>query len=201
MDFNSENKLFDYVRGFTMDFDLKQGQSSGKTTTKRFLSQMKGMFADEEAYRKILEEKGDQLVYEFHELGVPEDAGKLSFGVSICYPGKVGDEYYMTKGHFHCILDTAEIYYCFSGHGYMLLESPEGDWSALELLPGKALYVPQRYAHRSINVDPVEPLRTFFVYGADSGHDYGTIETKGYRKLLVDDGTCTPKIIDNPKWK
>ena len=199
MDFNSENKAFDYVRGFTMDFDLKGGISSRKATTKRYLSQMKGMFADDEAYEKILREQGDQRVYEFHEMGVPEEAGKLAFGCSITYPGKVGDEYYMTKGHFHCILDTAEIYYCFSGHGYMLLESPEGDWSALELLPGKAIYVPQRYAHRSINVDPVEPLRTFFVFGADAGHDYGTIETKGYRKLMIDD-KGNPVIKDNPKW-
>lgn len=200
MNFNSENKPMDYERGFTMDFDLKLGLSSVKATTKRYLSQMKGMFADDAAYEKILDEQGDQLVYEFHELCVPEEVGKLSFGCSITYPGKVGDEYYMTKGHFHCILDTAEVYYCFSGHGYMLLESPEGDWSALELLPGKAVYVPQRYAHRSINVDPVEPLRTFFVYGADSGHDYGTIETKGYRKLVVEE-KGNPVIRDNPKWE
>ena len=114
--------------------------------------------------------------------------------------GEVTYEYVRSiMEHFHCILDTAEIYYCFSGHGYMLLESPEGDWSALELLPGKAIYVPQRYAHRSINVDPVEPLRTFFVFGADAGHDYGTIETKGYRKLMIDD-KGNPVIKDNPKW-
>ena len=199
MDFNTSNTPFDYLRGFTMDFDLRQGQSSVKATSKRFLSQMKGMYADDEAYNKILAEK-DPLIYEFHELCVPEDPGKLSFGVSILYPGKVGSEYYMTKGHFHCILDTAEVYYCFSGHGYMLLENPEGDWSALEILPGKAVYVPQRYAHRTINVDPYEPMRSFFVYGADSGHDYGTIETKGYRKLLVDNGRGEPCIIDNPKW-
>ena len=106
----------------------------------------------------------------------------------------------MTKGHFHPILETAEVYYCFSGHGYMLLENPEGEWSALELTPGKAVYVPRRCAHRSINVDPAEKLVTFYVFPADAGHDYGSIETKGYRKLLVEqDGQ--PQIIDNPKGK
>ena len=200
MDFNSENKLFDYLRGFTIDFDLKSGLSSGKQTTKRFLSQMKGMFSDDAAYNKVMEEQGDQLIYEFHELGVPEDAGKLAFGCSIVYPGKIGNEYYMTKGHFHTMLDTCEIYYCFSGHGYMMMENPEGDAEALELLPGKALYVPQRYAHRSINVDPIEPLRTFYVFAADAGHDYGTIETKGYRKLQVDE-KGNPPMVDNAKWK
>jgi len=197
--FNSDNAPFDYVRGYTIDFDLNTGFSEKKATTKRYLSQMKGMFADDAAYEAALAE-GDRLVYEFHEMGVPEEPGQLAFGISITYPGKVGDEYHMTKGHFHCILDTAEVYYCLSGHGYMLMESPEGDWLAYELTPGQALYVPERYAHRSINVSDTEPLRTFFVFRADAGHDYGTIETKGYRKLLVEQNG-EPTIIDNPKWK
>lgn len=199
-DFNVKENKFDYVRGYTIDLDLKTGMSRMKETSKRYLSQMKGMFADDEAYEKMLKEQGDVLVYEFHEMGVPEEAGNLAFGCSITYPGKVGDEYFMTKGHFHTILETAEVYYCLSGHGYMLMENPEGDWLAYELTPGKALYVPERYAHRSINVDPKEPLRTFFVFRADAGHDYGTIETKGYRKLLVE-REGKPEILDNPKWK
>lgn len=197
--FNNSDEGFDFVRGFTVDLDLKTGLSKKKEATKRYLSQMKGMFADEEAYNRMRKEQGDVLIYEFHEMGVPEEPGKLAFGCSITYPGKVGNEYFMTKGHFHCVLDTSEIYYCLSGHGYMLMESPEGDWEAIELTPGKALYVPQRYAHRSINVDPDEPLVTFFVFRADIGHDYATIETKGYRKLLVEENG-TPTIKDNPKW-
>jgi len=197
--FNASENPFDYGRGFLIDFNLKTGASGKKPTTKRKLSQMKGMFADDVAYAQALKQ-GDPVVYEFHEMGVPEHEGDLAFGCSITYPGKVGHEYFMTKGHFHTILDTAEIYYCLGGHGYMLLENPEGDWSAQELTPGKAVYVPKRYAHRSINVSATEPLFTFFVFRADAGHDYGTIETKGYRKLLVEtDGK--PTAIENPKWK
>ena len=197
--FNASGNPFDYGRGFLIDFNLKTGESDKKQTTKRKLSQMKGMFADDAEYAEMLKH-GDPVVYEFHEMGVPEHAGDLAFGCSITYPGKVGHEYFMTKGHFHTILDTAEIYYCMGGHGYMLLENPEGDWSAQELTPGKAVYVPKRYAHRSINVSATQPLFTFFVFRADAGHDYGTIETKGYRKLLVEkDGK--PTAIENPKWK
>ena len=197
--FNASENPFDCGRGFLIDFNLKTGASGKKPTTKRKLSQMKGMFADDAAYAEMLKQ-GDPVVYEFHEMGVPEHEGDLAFGCSITYPGKVGHEYFMTKGHFHTILDTAEIYYCMGGHGYMLLENPEGDWSAQELTPGKAVYVPKRYAHRSINVSATEPLLTFFVFRADAGHDYGTIETKGYRKLLVEtDGK--PTAIENPKWK
>lgn len=186
------------VEPFSMYFDLKNGISKEKATTKRYLSNMKGMFKHENALEKMIDEE-DKLVYEFYELGLPETEGDLLFGTSITYPGKVGDEYFMTKGHFHTILDTAEVYYCLSGHGYMLMEDPEGNWDAQEMTPGRAVYVPKRYAHRSINIGK-EPLVTFFVFRADAGHDYGTIETKGFRKLVVEkDGK--PQIVDNPKWK
>lgn len=198
-DFNPSDKPLDFERGCTIDFDPKTGFSTAVDTGKRRLSEMRGMYYDDAAFEKALA-ADDPLVYEFHGLKVPETAGDLAYGCSIVYPGKVGDEYYMTKGHFHTILETGEVYYCLRGQGYMLLESPEGDWRALALEAGKSVYVPKRYAHRSINVGSVEPLITFFVFRADAGHDYGTIETKGYRKLLLErDGK--PAIVDNPKWK
>jgi len=81
----------------------------------------------------------------------------------------------------------------------MLMETPEGQVDWKEIGPGEALYVPGRWAHRSINTG-TEPLVMFFVYRGDAGHDYGTIEEKGYRKLVVErDGR--PAVIDNPKWK
>ena len=159
---------------------------------------MNHMFLNNEAYQKMLD-AGDPLVYEFYELGTPEDAGDIAFGTSIVYPGKVGNEYFMTKGHFHNVLDTGEVYICLQGHGFMLLENPEGDWSVQELLPGKSVYCSKRYAHRSINIGN-EPLVTFFAFRGDAGHDYGTIEKKGYRKLMVEvEGK--PSVEDNPKWK
>ena len=186
------------VNPFNLFFDLKTGMSNEKEPTRRLLSNMKGMYADDAAFDAKVK-SNDELVYEFFELKLPETPGDLLFGTSIVYPGKVGNEYFMTKGHFHTILDTAEVYYCLRGKGYMLMESPDGDWDAQLMTPGKAVYVPKRYAHRSINVGN-EKLVTFFVFRADAGHDYGTIETKGYRKLIVEkDGK--PVIVDNPKWK
>lgn len=197
-DFGSGTAPLDFEKGFTLDFDLTTGLSSAVKTGKRYLSQMKDMYHDDAAFNTLVARE-DRLIYEFHGLPAPEKPGDLAFGCSILYPGKVGDEYHMTKGHFHTILDTAEVYYCLSGRGYMMMENPEGDWRALALEAGKAVYVPARYAHRSINVSADQPLVTFFVFRADAGHDYGRIETKGYRKLLVErDGQ--PVVIDNPKW-
>jgi glucose-6-phosphate isomerase len=194
----TEKKQFDWERGFTLDFALAGGLSKSAQSTKRKLSQMKNMYADSAAFDRAVAE-GDPLVYEFYELGTPENPGDLAFGTSITYPGKVGNEYFMTKGHFHTILETAEVYYTLSGEGCMLLENPEGDVALQAMIPGHALYVPKRYAHRSINTGKV-PLVSFFVFRADAGHNYATIETKGYRKLVVEGGDGKPVMTDNPKW-
>jgi glucose-6-phosphate isomerase len=81
----------------------------------------------------------------------------------------------------------------------MLLENPEGDTEFYPLEPGKVIYVARRYAHRSINTGKV-PLVSFFVFRGDAGHNYATIETKGYRKLVVEGNDGKPRIVDNPKW-
>jgi glucose-6-phosphate isomerase len=181
-----------------VDFDLTTGLSKTRQPLQRQLSQLKGLFSDDVAYQAQLNIK-DVLVYEFFDMDVPTSEKEIAYGTSITYPGKIGDEYFMTKGHFHTVPDTAEVYYCLRGHGYMLMENPEGDWEARQLTPGQAVYVPGRYAHRSINISPSEPLVTFFAFPGHAGHDYGTIETKGFRKLLVEkDGK--PTFIDNPKW-
>ncbi|MDR0380546.1 MAG: cupin domain-containing protein [Oscillospiraceae bacterium] len=195
---NAAGSSFDWNRGFALDFALTDGLSQTAVSTKRRLSQMRGMYSDDAAFEALVERE-DPLVYEFYELGAPERAGDLAFGTSITYPGRVGREYFMTKGHFHTILDTAEVYYCLSGRGVMLMENPEGDVVWIPLEPGKVAYVPRRYAHRSVNTGDT-PFVTFFVFRADAGHDYGTIEKKGCRKLVVEqDGA--PRMIDNPKWK
>ncbi|MDR2163617.1 MAG: glucose-6-phosphate isomerase [Clostridiales Family XIII bacterium] len=190
---------FDWTRSFTVDFSLVTGLSGTAESSKRYLSKVAGMFYDDAAATELLK-GGDPLIYEFYELGVPELPGDIAFGTSITYPGKVGREFYMTKGHFHTVLETAEVYFCLSGEGGMIFENPEGDVSFEEFKPGVSVYVPQRYAHRSVNTGS-SPLVTFFAFRGDAGHDYGTIETKGYRKLVVEKASGGYELIDNPKWK
>jgi glucose-6-phosphate isomerase, archaeal len=184
----------------TVDFDLVNGLSQTKAPIQRNLSKMRGIFLDGDALEERVSREGDPLVYEFFDMGVPDSEKDVAYGTSITYPGKVGYEYFMTKGHFHSVIDTAEVYYCLRGHGYMMMETPEGEVEYREFLPGKAVYVPGRWAHRSINVHPSEPLITFFAFPGNAGHDYGTIESKGFRRLMVErDGK--PDTIDNPHWK
>ena len=164
----------------------------------RRLSAMRGQFLDDAAYHKLAAEN-DPILYEVYEISRPEVAGELIHGISILHPGKVGDEYFMTKGHFHTILETSEIYYCLQGQGVMVMETPEGNWAIEELIPGNVLYVPPRWAHRSVNTGDLD-LITFFAYPGNAGHDYGTIETQGYRKVVVERGS-TWAAEDNPRWR
>lgn len=165
----------------------------------RHLSRMQGQYLDGAAFDALLAQ-GDPLLYEVYELRRPELAGELPHGVSVVHPGKVGDEYYMTKGHYHAVLETGEVYCCLKGQGYMVMETPEGEWAVEPFYPGRVLYVLPRWAHRSVNVSATEDLVFFFVYPGNAGHDYGTIEAHGFRKLVVErDGK--PAIIDNPRWR
>ncbi|HOV07461.1 MAG TPA: glucose-6-phosphate isomerase family protein [Anaerolineaceae bacterium] len=163
----------------------------------RRLSALKGQCLDNQAYETMLAAE-DRLVYEVYEIKRPEVAGEILMGISIVHPGKVGREYFMTKGHFHTVIDTAEVYYCLRGEGFMVMETPEGDTAVEPLSPGKVLYVPPRWAHRSVCTGRQEDLVTFFAYPGNAGHDYGTIEKQGFRKLVVE-GANGPEIIDNPR--
>jgi glucose-6-phosphate isomerase, archaeal len=165
----------------------------------RRVSSMKGQYLDTQAYNDQLL-RSDLLLYEVYEINRPQIAGELLSGISIVHPGKIGNEFYMTKGHFHQVLETAEIYYCLNGEGCMVMEDPEGNTKVELLAPGKILYVPPRWAHRSVCTGKQEDLITFFVYPGNAGHDYGTIEVQGFHKLVID-GPTGMEIIDNPNWK
>ncbi|MBD3197419.1 MAG: cupin domain-containing protein [Candidatus Lokiarchaeota archaeon] len=179
-------------------FNLDTGFSPNQCSKKRMLSDMEGMYNNIKEYRNILQ-KGDKIVYEFHDLDINQRSAELCYGTTVVYPGKVGDEYYMTKGHFHEVLDTAEVYYSLKGQGILLMENIDGRIEIQEMEPGDSVYVPPGFAHRSINISKNEPFITFFVYRADAGHDYKTIENKGFRKLVIE-RNGTPTIIDNPNW-
>ncbi len=182
----------------TISFDEQSGLTDSLEPLERRYSDMKDMYLDEDA-RICLEREGNEIIYRFHDFHVPEKAGELAFGTSIVYPGKVGKEFHMTNGHYHCVLDTAEVYYCRRGHGLMLMESKDGDVLWKEIRKGEVVYVPGCYAHRSINLSNTEALITYFVFRADAGHDYGTIREKGFRNIVVDRNGSW-EVLANPRY-
>lgn len=159
----------------------------------RRLSSLRNKFADTAAFEAMLS-AGDPVVYEVYENVRPAKSGELLSGLSVVHPGRVGNEYFMTKGHYHSVRDTAEIYYCMRGKGVLVMENEAGMTSIEALYPGRVVYVTPHWAHRSVNTGE-EDLITFFVYPGHAGHDYATIDTAGFRKRLVEEnGQAT--IVD-----
>ncbi len=166
-------------------------------TVRRRLSDLRGVFSDEQAWAAMVAQ-GDPLVYEVSVAPVPESEGHLCHGVTVLYPGAVGGEYFMTKGHYHEKPDTAEIYYGLAGTGLMMLQTPSGEWRAVHVGAGTVVYVPPQWGHRSINTGS-GPLVLLFAYPGDAGHDYGTIESTGFARLVVaHDGG--PAFVENPRF-
>lgn len=150
----------------------------------RRASVMRGYYRDQRALDRLIEEYDDPVHYETFEPQLPEEYGHLIYGLSKLQPGRVSDEFFMTKGHYHTIAQTGEIYLCLTGEGYMLMKTRDGQARAESMVRGKLVYVPPYWAHRSVNVGH-EPLTTLFVYPADAGHNYGDITAEGFPQRIV----------------
>ena len=175
----------DLLMPFGVDIDLETGEMRNpERTTVRNASSMRGHYADAAALEDLISRHGDPLHYEVFEKPVPETRGNLMYCISKLQPGLVGDECFMTKGHYHSVADTAEIYLCLAGEGFMLMKTVEGDCVVEPMSRGRMVYVSPLWAHRSVNTGRV-PLISFCVYPAEAGHNYGDIERQGFPKRAV----------------
>jgi glucose-6-phosphate isomerase, archaeal len=172
---------------FGVDLDFVHGvMNTPDTHLVRNASSMRGHYADSRALDNLIQQ-GDPLHYEVFEKLVPQEYGQLLFGISKLQPGTVGDECFMTKGHYHAVAETCEIYLCLCGRGYMLMKTSAGECRAEPMQPGRLVYVPPYWAHRSVNVGD-DPLITLFIYPADAGHNYGDIEQEGFPQRIYKRG-------------
>ncbi len=174
-------------------FDPEQAVVPGARVTERRLSDLRGVFADEAAYAAALAQ-GDPVLYRVYPVEPAQGEGQLAYALGVILPGKVGAEYYLTKGHYHAWRPAAEFYIGLRGEGVMLLEDEAGASQLLPLVPDSAVYVPGHTAHRTINTGN-EPLVYLGVYPADAGHDYGAIAERNFAQVVVErDGQ--PALMD-----
>ncbi len=181
--------LMRLVQPFGVTIDLAEGtmRSPDKHQVRR-ASVMRGYYADQEALERLIAERGDPVHYETFEKHVPEEYGHLVFGLTQLQPGVVGEECFMTKGHYHTVAGTSEIYVGLRGQGYMLMKTPpdaqgRSQCVAEPLVRNRLVYVPPYWAHRSVNTGD-EPLVALYVYPGEAGHNYGDIETEGFPKRI-----------------
>ena len=160
-------------------------------TMVRTLADLGGVFQDDDAYRAC---DPDTVVYrvESYTPVAGGTEGGLFFGATHLMPGRVGDEYFMTKGHFHEKRDRAEFYWGIAGRGILVLMNEAGEGRTEEVRPGSLHYVPARTAHRLVNTGDAV-LITGACWPSDAGHDYGSITESGF-SLRVLAGGSGPEI-------
>ncbi|HSW35766.1 MAG TPA: glucose-6-phosphate isomerase family protein [Candidatus Limnocylindrales bacterium] len=163
-----------FMEPFAVDINLENGHVSppARLLTRR-LSDLKGLFSDEEAYTRALE-KDNSPLYDVYEIPVPKEEGHLLSCTTLIYPGKIGNEYYFTKGHFHTTENRAEIYTCLQGEGYLLMATRQGDVKSIFMKPGVSAYIPPYWSHRTLNCGKM-PFVFYGVWPGDAGHDYQSI--------------------------
>lgn len=191
--------MTDYMLPFTRTVNLQTGAIlDARTVAQRFLSDLEGVFADPSAEAALLEQ--NPLIYEVYEATEnPELTGHLLYSTTVIHPGKVGSEYFMTRGHYHALEDRAELYFGLLGEGCLLLQNREGMVNLQPVSPGTAAYVPPCWAHRTINTG-AESFVFLAVYPAEAGHNYAAIAEQGFASILVErDGR--PQLVPNPRYR
>jgi|YNPBryunderm2012_1023409.scaffolds.fasta_scaffold01293_6 glucose-6-phosphate isomerase len=161
--------------------------------TPRHLSDLRMMFQDHQAVEKILEVE-DRLIYEIRYYPFVTSHSDMALAVTKIFPGIIGHEYHMTKGHKHERPDQAEVYYCVKGEGYLLLDTLEGDFRAIQWNAGVVTHIPPMWAHRVVNTGN-DVLVFMGIFHLSAGHDYDIVASKGftYRVISVDG---KPKLVE-----
>jgi glucose-6-phosphate isomerase len=173
--------------------DPASGALSGATGRyEKRLRDLAGLYADAGAFEAAVAREGERVVYHVHEVRPAANHGDLIFGTTFMEPGRVGDEFFMTRGHIHARANRPETYTGESGEGVMLLESPDGEARVLALAPRVTVYVPPLWIHRSVNTG-ARPLVMSFCYPADSGQDYEVIARSG--------GMAVRVVADGDGWR
>ena len=178
-----------------VELSLKDYKLNGEPviSQRRKLKDLAGIFRDEEAFSAMDLEQTAYTVQAW--LPVKEGtSGGLFFGTTNLMPGKVGNEYFMTKGHFHTQSDRAEFYWGVQGNGMLILMDCNRSTWAEEMFPGSLHYIPAHVAHRVANTGDA-----ILVFGAcwpsDAGHDYEKIVQNGFSaRLLGRNGK--PELVD-----
>lgn len=178
---------------FTTLLDLTRGRlDPERRATTRTLSDLTGFFRAEPP-------AADEVVYRVFGIPAPETNSDLLCSTTVLEPGHVDGEYYMTKGHFHVQRDRAEIYMTLSGDGRLVMATEDGRYAVEPMRRGTVNYIPGGWAHRSVNVGN-EPLVFFATYIGDAGHDYATIERRGF-PIVIRRGENGPRIEKNSSYR
>jgi glucose-6-phosphate isomerase len=178
--------LNEFIRNAEVEINFSTGVLKGQPVTlqKRTIADLKDVFHDEQARLAMPQ---DQLAYEVQlYLPVPDGTeGGLFFGNTTIYPVKVGNEYMMTKGHFHAKADRNEYYLGIKGNGFLLFMNDKRECWVEPMKNGSLHFIGANLAHRVINTGN-EPLTFLASWPADAGHNYEAILQHGFSVRIIE---------------
>ena len=161
----------------SIDWTTGSLQVPGMRSSEKRLGQLKAVFHDEKAWERMDPETIVYRVWWWEPVPCGTEGG-LFWGGTEIQPGCVGNEYFMTHGHRHAVIDRAEFYGATLGQGLLVLRDESGRIWAEEMKPGSLHYIPGRVAHRVVNTGNA-PLRFVACWPSDAGHDYEIADGRG----------------------
>ncbi|PSN06858.1 glucose-6-phosphate isomerase family protein [Siccibacter turicensis] len=147
------------------------------------LGDLPSVFANDIAWRQS---DPRQPVYRVEMFESPSGEGYLYTGVTHLHPGLIGDEYFMTRGHFHARREQGEIYFGLCGEGLLLLQDEQGKARLEQVSTGSVHIIPGFTAHRLINTGS-GVLSALAVWPSLAGHDYAAL-AQGFALRVVEQG-------------
>ncbi len=151
---------------------------------------------EDEAARQLIDSAKPVYAVEYWKPVAEGTEGGLFWGNSTIFPGLVGEEYFMTRGHFHRRRDRSEFYATVCGTGLLVLMDEQRTAAVQEMTPGTTHYIPGHTAHRVVNTGDI-PLTFLACWPSDAGYDYATIEEHGF-SVRVMRRNGRPEIVAQP---
>ncbi len=136
-------------------------------------------------FRQAPESGVDREIYRVYSLGsgappLPGSRlGELDISVTVLAPGRIGDEPFHTRGHFHADPDGPEFLTVLTGEGRVEMGPRRGPVERVSVTTGDCVLVPTGYAHRLLNLGS-GPLVFISVAAEGLGHDYAGVAELGW---------------------
>jgi len=177
-----------------LELDWLGGKIAGEGVLRlsRKIRDLEDVFEDHAAWASM---GPDTLVYsvEWTQPTAQDTEGGLFWGVTVIEPGRVGEEFFMTRGHFHAKRDRGEYYTTAQGTGILLLMDESRSGRSEQMTSGSLHYIPGHTAHRVVNTGQ-DPLIFWACWPSDAGHDYGTLQREGFSHRVVA-GESSPRLV------
>jgi glucose-6-phosphate isomerase, archaeal len=191
------NRSETLVTGDPIQIDFLTGNLAGRGVNEvtRTLGELDGVFRDNVAWSVMDPARLVYKVQRFRPVAEGVEGG-LFWGTTFVQPGLVGDEYFMTKGHFHSLRDRSEYYLTIKGEGALILMDEHRKTRFEVMRPGSLHYVPSGHAHRVANTGSIL-LTSLACWPSDAGHDYESVTNHGFScRLRLVHGS--PLLVEEP---